>query len=787
QNFANGAIYAGTSGPRAGGAWFVTGLILTAYNGAGGAGGDLGMPLGGEFVTAGLHQQNFEGGSITYTGGAAAAQVQSAPKVPAVFVAPSAISAGASARLAVSGFPNGASIRVSVTGQPDFVVATANGAYSWSMFIPLSAASGTLSVRAQDSSGTVTASGTLTIKGFDNNRVQMTVVRGDRQTGAPGTLLPVPLQIAMLDASGAPVVGAPISFQASPGGQISVSSTVTDANGQASTYLRLPAAAGVAGVTAASSLAQSPVTFYASASAASLANYPSALQSGSAPLGNGMATIAQKGALLSAVASILRYQQNRGAIPAPNGLADALTLNQFLTAYCGVDVNGVRVCDGFVSNANSSEQIVNLWRAAQFTGGLDVVAVSPTLSAAADLVAQGEPVLLSLSLSQNGTVVGGHFVVATGIGADGSILIQDPSPLFARSSLSDYLNGFSSGSTTWSGSLTGAARFAVRSPSATRFLLSALSQPAALMSGMAFDIGSPSGECGIPIGMLDTVDAAGNVPASGPLVSRFQVCDGSLPAYQVSVGAAQSYSASLADLASAGSTFDLSGGAPATWQATRPLLNLAMAPASAAFPAAGVVNAATFTSGIAPGGMVSIFGSGLAMPPAATMVDVDGEATVVLSSSAFQLNAVLPADLAPGTHTLRVKSPFGTAQQQITMSAVAPAIFLVGNPQVGAVENQDGSLNSPANPLARGETLVVYCTGLGVTTKQGQYSLVNVTVTAVVNGVELPVNFAGLTPGYAGLYQVNVPIPAGLTPGLGVFLTLKQGGQVSESVSVAIE
>jgi len=327
----------------------------------------------------------------------------------------------------------------------------------------------------------------------------------------------------------------------------------------------------------------------------------------------------------------------------------------------------------------------------------------------------------------------------------------------------------------------------VRSPSATRFLLSALSQPAALMSGLAFDIGSSAGECGIPIGMLDTVDASGNAPASGALVSRFQVCDGSLPVYQVSVGAAQPYRASLADLASAGSTFDLSGSAPATWQATRPLLNLALAPASAAFPAAGVVNAATFTTAIAPGGIVSIFGSGLAAPSAATTVDVDGEAAAVLASSAFQVNAVLPADLAPGAHTLRVKSPFGIAQQPVTVSAVAPAIFLVGNPPVGAVENQDGSLNSPANPLARGKTLVVYCTGLGATSKQGQFSVVNTTVTAVVNGVELPVAFAGQAPGYAGLNQVNVPIPAGLAPGLGVSLTLKQGGAVSNSVSVAIE
>ena len=786
QNFSGGAIYWGTSGPRSGNAWFVSGLVLAAYNGDGGASGELGMPVGDEFVTAGVHQQNFEGGSITYTTGAASAQVQAAPRKPAVIVAPSAISAGARARLAISGFANGDSVKVSITGQPDFTVMVANGAYAWDYFVPLSAPSGTLTITAS-SAGGATAGGTLTIRGFDTNRAQLSVVRGNNQTGTPGSLLPVPIQVALLDASGAPISGAPVLFQASMGAQLSVSSALTDANGMASTAVRLPAVAGVTGVTAQSSLAQSAVTLYAQAAANSIANFPGVQESGGAALGNGTATIGQKGALLSAVAAILRYQQNRGAVPSSNGLADAPTLNQFLTTYCGADGQGNQVCDGFLSNPDSGEQIVNLWRAAQFTGGLDVAVISPTAAAIADAVAQGDPVLLSLSLSLNQAAAGGHFVVATGVAADGSIVIQDPSPLFARSNLADYLNGFSAGGGVWKGSLVGAARFAVTTPGARRFVLGALSQAPSLMNALGFDISSSSGECGLAFQMIDTVDASGNLPANGPLVSKIQACDGALASYQVSVGAAQPYHAFVTDLAAGGATFDLSAGAPATFQAARPQLNLVLAPQTANFTAAGVVNAATFTAGIAPGGIVSIFGSGLASNGAATSVDIDGEALAVLSASAFQINAVLPADVAQGTHTLRVKSPYGTASQQVTVSAVAPAIFLVGSPAVGAVENQDGSLNSPINPLSRGQVLVVYATGLGATTKHGSLSTVNTTVTAVVNGVELPVQFAGLAPGYIGLYQVNVAMPAGSAPGLGNSLTLKQGGLVSNSVMVAIQ
>jgi uncharacterized protein (TIGR03437 family) len=275
------------------------------------------------------------------------------------------------------------------------------------------------------------------------------------------------------------------------------------------------------------------------------------------------------------------------------------------------------------------------------------------------------------------------------------------------------------------------------------------------------------------------------------LISRIEVCDGSQPAYQIAVGAAQPYRAFVTDLASGGSSMDISGNAAATYKATRPLLALVVGPQDASFTAGAVVNAATFTSGIAPGGIMAIFGAGLSGPGApsgpATTVDMDGAVATVLWASPFQINAQVPPGIAPGVHTLSVRSVYGVAQQSVSVSAVAPAIFLMGSPSAGAVLNQDYSLNGPANPLPRGQVLVVYATGLGAVTKQGQLSVTAAPVTAVVNGQELPVQFAGLAPGYVGLYQVNVPIPAATPPGLGVSLTLKQGGQLSNTVAVALQ
>jgi uncharacterized protein (TIGR03437 family) len=130
---------------------------------------------------------------------------------------------------------------------------------------------------------------------------------------------------------------------------------------------------------------------------------------------------------------------------------------------------------------------------------------------------------------------------------------------------------------------------------------------------------------------------------------------------------------------------------------------------------------------------------------------------------------------------------YGTAQWQAAVAAVAPAIFLLGDGAVGAVLNQDYSLNTPRTPLSRGQVLQVFATGLGATVKQGQYSVVATPVTAMLDGTELPVSFAGLAPGYVGLYQVNIPIPVATPPGSGVHLTLKQGGQGSNAVEIAFQ
>ena len=133
---------------------------------------------------------------------------------------------------------------------------------TWDMFIPLYAKSGATEVHAADTKGSGAADGTLTVRGLNDNRVPVVKVQGDNQTGPHGAVLPLALRIALRDATGDPVVGVAVTFEASSVAQLSAATAVTDANGQAETLVRLPSAEGVTLVRAdASAVASSPVTF----------------------------------------------------------------------------------------------------------------------------------------------------------------------------------------------------------------------------------------------------------------------------------------------------------------------------------------------------------------------------------------------------------------------------------------------------------------------------------------------------------------------------------------------
>ena len=79
------------------------------------------------------------------------------------------------------------------------------------------------------------------------------------------------------------------------------------------------------------------------------------------------------------------------------------------------------------------------------------------------------------------------------------------------------------------------------------------------------------------------------------------------------------------------------------------------------------------------------------------------------------------------------------------------------------------------HPASAGEAIEIYGLGLGVTdpaVEAGVASPSSPPARAVqtprlqIGGLDAVITFAGLAPGFAGLYQVNAVVPAGLAPGM---------------------
>jgi uncharacterized protein (TIGR03437 family) len=213
----------------------------------------------------------------------------------------------------------------------------------------------------------------------------------------------------------------------------------------------------------------------------------------------------------------------------------------------------------------------------------------------------------------------------------------------------------------------------------------------------------------------------------------------------------------------------------------------------AALIAGSVVNAASYTTAIAPGGLISIFGAGLAGAAAVpttvpttvqvTAVQINGQAAKVVAATPFQVNAQVPYGISAGTVQLTVTSADGSAQQQVAIGSVAPAIFSISAAQA-AITNLDNSLNAPSNPAKRGSYLIIYATGFGAVSAAGAATT---PLSAVIGGLAIPAAYAGVSSGGAGLNQANVLLPATMAPGLALPLYLTQGGVVSNTVMVAIQ
>jgi uncharacterized protein (TIGR03437 family) len=214
---------------------------------------------------------------------------------------------------------------------------------------------------------------------------------------------------------------------------------------------------------------------------------------------------------------------------------------------------------------------------------------------------------------------------------------------------------------------------------------------------------------------------------------------------------------------------------------------ISSAPVAAPLLQGGAVNGASFVQNfaIAAGSIVTIFGSNLASSSASavgapypttlgdTSVTFNGISAPLFYVSPGQINAQAPFQLSVGPVSIQVKR--GTVMSSaatVNVAAVSPGIFIMDQTtHQGAVLHANYSLVSPTNPARAGETLLIYCTGLGalqVAVRSGDASPAANTVAQPTIGFgnqSGAVTYSGLAPGFAGLYQVNVVVPAGLAAG----------------------
>ena len=241
-------------------------------------------------------------------------------------------------------------------------------------------------------------------------------------------------------------------------------------------------------------------------------------------------------------------------------------------------------------------------------------------------------------------------------------------------------------------------------------------------------------------------------------------------------------------------------------------------PAVPVIDAGGVVSAASNTprQPLAPGSYISVYGKNLSLGSnsaaslplqtelGGTQVILAGKPLPLNYAGNGQINAIVPFDSPVNTQQQVIVQEGASLSvpEPVVLSTAQPAIFTQDQSGSGfgviVGYKADGSasfLIDASHPVSSGDYLVIYCTGLGlvdqpvVVGNAGPSSpLANTLnpVTATVGGQNASVVFAGLAPTLT-VYQVNLIVPPGVTPGSAIPVVLTQAGQQSLPVTIAVK
>ncbi|MGA3016162.1 MAG: BACON domain-containing carbohydrate-binding protein [Bryobacteraceae bacterium] len=231
-----------------------------------------------------------------------------------------------------------------------------------------------------------------------------------------------------------------------------------------------------------------------------------------------------------------------------------------------------------------------------------------------------------------------------------------------------------------------------------------------------------------------------------------------------------------------------------------------------------ILNGGSYAQGaISPGEVVAVFGVNIGplaqvQHPAGSFPTTLGNVQVLFGGvpaplifvSATQVNAVVPY-AASGSTQAQVQYQ-STASNTLTLAvqAATPGLLSLDSTGMGpgAILNQDSSINTAANPAPRGQAIMIYCVGGGVTSPPSTDGAIitapappalppvlTQAVSVTIGGINANVLYSGAAPdNIAGLTQINAVIPAGVTPGANVPLAIRIGNWQSQTtVTVAVQ
>jgi uncharacterized protein (TIGR03437 family) len=207
-------------------------------------------------------------------------------------------------------------------------------------------------------------------------------------------------------------------------------------------------------------------------------------------------------------------------------------------------------------------------------------------------------------------------------------------------------------------------------------------------------------------------------------------------------------------------------------------------------------NAANYFGRFAPGMLATIFAfpnsqfgtetaAASTVPLPTTLGDVEvlvgGVAAPLIYSSPSQINFQIPSATPTGGsvefQVVRASTGQILASWLFRIDDASPGLFTAdssGTGQLLAV-NQDGTLNSDGNPAKAGTYISLYGTGQGLisgmpaegTPAEGDIATPQTPLVFINSGFvpSSDIQYSGLAPGYVGLWQINVKVPADAPPG----------------------